>query len=148
MPHQTEAGQLSIKSLPAKPRQARFVDEYLLDLNATQAAIRAGYSAKTAQEQGSRLLSNVIVQDAVAEAMAARSERTQVTAGRVVQELAKIAFADMADYRTLQIKDHDKIDALNSLGKHLGMFIERKEVAMPGEITFRIGHGYVDKIAD
>ena len=55
-----------IKKLTDKQR--RFVEEYLIDLNATQGAIRAGYSKKTAQEQSSRLLSNVMVQDAIAQA--------------------------------------------------------------------------------
>lgn len=77
------------------PKQERFVEEYLIDLNATQAAIRAGYSKKTAQEQSSRLLSNVMVQDAVSEAKKERSARTQIEADRVVQELAKIGFADI-----------------------------------------------------
>ena len=48
------------------PKQQRFVTEYLIDLNATQAAIRAGYSRKTAQQQGSRLLTNVVVKRAIA----------------------------------------------------------------------------------
>ena len=56
-------------------KQQRFVDEYLIDLNATQAAIRAGYSAKTAQEQGSQNLSKLMVQQAIAEQMADRSRR-------------------------------------------------------------------------
>ena len=80
------------------PRQAAFVQEYLIDLNATQAAIRAGYSAKTAEVQGPRLLGNVRVQDALHAAMAARSERTGVTQDQVVRELAQIAFSDMSDY--------------------------------------------------
>ena len=80
------------------PRQQRFVEEYLVDLNATQAAIRAGYSRKTAQEQSSRLLSNVMVAAAVATAQAKRSERTEVTQDRVLTELAKLGFANMADY--------------------------------------------------
>lgn len=76
-------------------KQKRFVEEYLVDLNATQAAVRAGYSAKTAQEQSSRLLSNVMVQQAIREAQEARSQRTEITADRVLQELAKIGFADI-----------------------------------------------------
>ena len=80
------------------PRQQRFVEEYLVDLNATRAAIRAGYSRKTAQEQSSRLLSNVMVAAAVATAQAKRSERTEITQDRVLTELAKIGFANMADY--------------------------------------------------
>ena len=83
---------------PAVPllneRQARFVAEYLLDLNATQAAIRAGYSAATASQIGARLLANVKVAAAIAEAQAARSRRTEVTADRVVLELARVAFGD------------------------------------------------------
>src|SRR3954447_7585295 len=75
-------------------RQARFVAEYLLDLNATQAAIRAGYSAATANQIGARLLANVKVAAAIAEAQAARSRRTEVTADRVVLELARVAFGD------------------------------------------------------
>lgn len=78
-------------------KQQRFVDEYLIDLNATQAAIRAGYSVKTADVQGSRLLANVKVQQAVSEAMAERSKRTGVNQDRIVLELAKIAFVNMTD---------------------------------------------------
>ena len=78
-------------------KQRRFVDEYLIDLNATQAAIRAGYSAKTADQQGSRLLANVKVKQAVAEKQAQRSKRTGVNQDRVVLELAKVAFAKMTD---------------------------------------------------
>ena len=78
-------------------QRQRFVDEYLIDLNGTQAAIRAGYSAKTAQEQSSRLLSNVMVQQAIAERMAERSRRTGVNQDRVVLELAKIAFVNIGD---------------------------------------------------
>jgi phage terminase small subunit len=78
-------------------KQRRFVDEYLIDLNATQAAIRAGYSAKTADVQGSRMLGNVKVQQAIAEQMAERSKRTGINQDRVVLELAKLAFVKMTD---------------------------------------------------
>lgn len=78
-------------------KQRMFVEEYLIDLNATQAAIRAGYSAKTADQQGSRMLANVKVQQAIAERMAERSKRTGVNQDRVVLELAKVAFAKMTD---------------------------------------------------
>lgn len=78
-------------------KQRLFVEEYLIDLNATQAAIRAGYSAKTADVQGSRMLGNVKVQQAIAEAMAKRSKRTGVNQDRVVLELAKLAFVKMTD---------------------------------------------------
>ena len=86
-------------------QRQRFVDEYLIDLNGTQAAIRAGYSVKTAQEQASRLLSNVMVQQAIAKRMAERSKRTGINQDRVVLELAKIAFVKMTDI----VDDHGRI---------------------------------------
>jgi len=76
-------------------KQSRFVAEYLIDLNATQAATRAGYSVKTANEQGARLLANVSVRSAVDLAMRARERRTEITQDRVLQELARIAFFDL-----------------------------------------------------
>ena len=144
------------------PKQSRFVEEYLLDLNGKQAAIRAGYSPKTAEVQGSRLLRNAKVQKALEAAVQARSRRTEVTADRVVAEFAKLAFADMRDYwpkmgetvdlhrldqdrtaaigeitidevvdaggtlhRRTRLKLHDKKGALDSLARHLGMFVDR-----------------------
>lgn len=76
-------------------RQRRFVDEYLIDLNATKAATRAGYSARTANEQGARLLAKVSVRSAVEAAMQAREKRTHITQDRVLQELARLAFSDI-----------------------------------------------------
>lgn len=78
-------------------KQQRFVEEYLIDLNATQAAIRAGYSVKTAKEQGSQNLTKLNIQQAISEHMAERSKRTGVNQDRVVLELAKIAFVKMTD---------------------------------------------------
>ncbi len=72
-------------------KQQCFIDEYLIDLNATQAAVRAGYSVKTAQEQSARLLSKVMVQQAISEAMAERSRRTGINQDRILIELARIA---------------------------------------------------------
>jgi phage terminase small subunit len=77
------------------PKQQRFADEYLIDLNATQAAIRAGYSGKTAEQQGYQLLQNTSVAAAIAEAQAKRAARTEITADRVLNELAKIGFSDI-----------------------------------------------------
>jgi len=76
-------------------KQEMFVREYLVDLNATQAAIRAGFSAKTAEQQGHQLLKKTSVADAIQKAMDERSARTEITADRVLQELAKIGFADI-----------------------------------------------------
>ena len=94
------------------PKQARFCEEYLVDLNATQAAIRAGYSAKTAGSQGERLLKKVEVQIALAEAQQARSKRTEITADNVLAEIAKVAFADVrkifdSDGSLIRISDLD-----------------------------------------
>ncbi len=78
-------------------KQRRFVDEYLIDLNATQAAIRAGYSVKTAKDIGCQNLAKLNIQQAVSEQMAERSKRTGVNQDRIVLELAKIAFVNAAD---------------------------------------------------
>jgi phage terminase small subunit len=79
------------------PKQARFVSEYLIDLNATQAAIRAGYSEKTANEQGARLLANVSVASAIENAKQQREQATQIDANWVLKRLADEAEADVGD---------------------------------------------------
>ena len=76
------------------PMQSVFVQEYLIDLNATQAAIRAGYSAKTAEQQGYQLLQKPSVQAAIAERRKEREQRTAVTADRVLLEAARLALFD------------------------------------------------------
>lgn len=77
-------------------RQSAFVEAYLVSMNATQAAKEAGYSAKTAYSAGERLLRNVEVVAAIDAARAERSERTMIGADRVLRELARIAFLDIA----------------------------------------------------
>lgn len=77
------------------PKQQRFVDEYLIDLNATQAAIRSGYSAKTAASIGDENLRKPVIAAALQEAMQKRADRTEITQDRVLRELAKIGFADI-----------------------------------------------------
>ena len=76
-------------------KQQRFVQEYLVDLNATQAALRAGYSAKTAYSSGPRLLGHVGVQAAITAGRQALEARTGITQERVLAELAKIGFSDI-----------------------------------------------------
>ena len=78
--------------------QALFVAEYLKDLNATKAAIRAGYSENRASEIGYQLLQKTTVSKAIADAMARRIKRTEVTQDRVVQEYARLAFSNMRDF--------------------------------------------------
>lgn len=88
-------------------KQNRFVEEYLIDLNATQAAIRAGYSPDTANEQGSQNLAKLSIKNEIDKAMAERSKRTGINQDRVLQELAKIGFAkitDVVDPETAKIK--------------------------------------------
>lgn len=79
-------------------KQQRFVEEYLIDLNATQAATRAGYSAKTAEQQGHRLLRNARVQAEIAVGQEKLSERAGITQERVLAELGLIGFSNMSDY--------------------------------------------------
>lgn len=78
-------------------KQRRFVEEYLIDLNATQAAIRAGYSVKTAAVIGAENLIKPNISNEISKAMAERSKRTGVTADRVIEELAKIGFINISD---------------------------------------------------
>lgn len=77
-------------------KQKRFVDEYLIDLNATQAAIRAGYSPNTADKIGSELLGKTRVSNEIKAAMAERSRRTGINQDRILMELAKIALVNPA----------------------------------------------------
>lgn len=78
-------------------KQQKFIEEYLIDLNATQAAIRAGYSVQTAKEIGSENLTKPNIQNAIAKAMAERSKRIGINQDRVVLELARIAFVKITD---------------------------------------------------
>ncbi len=89
------------------PKQQRFVEEYLIDLNATQAAIRAGYSPKTATAIASENLAKPNISAAIACAMAERSKRTGITQDRVLEELAKVAFIKLTDI----VDDTGKIKA-------------------------------------
>ena len=102
------------------PKQKRFVEEYLIDLNATQAAIRAGYSKKTANPQGARLLANVSIKAALKEAQEARSERTEITADDVIKGLL-----DEARFMDEGTSHSARIAAWAHLGRHLGMFKDK-----------------------
>ncbi len=80
--------------MPLTAKQQRFVAEYLVDLNATQAAIRCGYAAKTARQQGSRLLSHVDIEAAISTAKAQQLDSAEISAVRVLQEYGRLAFVD------------------------------------------------------
>ena len=105
--------------------------EYLIDLNATQAAIRAGYSEKTAAEQASRLLTNVKIAAAIAEAQAKRSQRTGITQDRVLAELAKIGFFDL---RKTFTQGGALIDPLSWDDETAGAIAALEVVSRPGEL--------------
>ena len=105
------------------PKQQRFVEEYLIDLNATQAAIRAGYSEKTAKEIGSENLTKPNIAKAITEAQEKLSNKAQVTVEMVVQGLLNEA-KDLSEGSTQSAR----VSAWAHLGKHLGMFVEQKKV--------------------
>ena len=105
------------------PKQQRFVEEYLIDLNATQSAIRAGYSEKTAEQQGYQLLQKTSVLKAIEEAKNQVSKRTELTVDMVVNGLLKEA-QDYAEGSTQSAR----VSAWAHLGKHLGMFKDKVEM--------------------
>ena len=104
------------------PKQQRFVEEYLIDLNATQAAIRAGYSEKTAAAIGAENLIKPNIAKAIQEAQESLSNKTQLTVDMVVNGLLKEA-QDYAEGSTQSAR----VSAWAHLGKHLGMFKDKIE---------------------
>jgi phage terminase small subunit len=129
-------------------KQERFVQEYLIDLNATQAATRAGYSARTANEQGSRLLANVSVRSAIEDAKAKRAERTEITQDYVLTTIQETIercrqAAPVLDKQGKPVMvENDAGDVVPAytfepmavlkgselLGKHLKLFTEKMEL--------------------
>jgi phage terminase small subunit len=146
-------------------KQRRFVDEYMIDLDAKKAAVRAGYAKKSAQQSGSRLLRLPAVKSALDAAMEDRSRRTRIIQDQVIEELAAIAFCDPAEIATtafrgpadiarlperarrliaawgydarghFMVKLHPKLPALEALARHLGLFVDRKRVDMTARLT-------------
>lgn len=108
------------------PKRARFVTEYLKDANATQAAIRAGYSKKTAGSQGHDLLK----EPEISEAIGKRTEKAAMSADEVLQGLAEIA----RDGK----KDSDKVSALGLLGKHHKLFTDKTELSGSVRVSIAI----------
>lgn len=159
--------------------QKKFIKEYLIDLNITAAALRAGYSEKTAYSIGQETFNKPHIQAAIQKEMNKRARRTEITADKVLEEYAKLGFSDITDYLqvvterilvghdketgepisdisqfvlmkdtkdippeklaaisevkqhkdgSISFKLHDKRGALDSIAKHLGMFVEKKEI--------------------
>ena len=120
------------------PRSIDFVDEYLVDLNATQAAIRAGYSEKTAYSIGQRLLKNVEVQKMIANRMEERSKRTEITQDRVLTDIELIkqdAMRKASDKNgnEAMINHTSALKACELQGRHLQMWNDK--VALTIETT-------------
>lgn len=144
------------------PRQAAFVREYLVDLNATQAAIRAGYSEKTARSQGARLLADANIRQAVTEAQEKRSERTEITADYVLSNLKEVVERCMQRApvmvrgpggKWVQATDEEgrhvwRFDArgansaLDLLGKHLKLWTDKVEHS--GAVTIQVVNPYAE----
>lgn len=168
------------------PRKQRFCTEFIVDLNGTEAAVRAGYSRKSAHVQASRLLDDPKVKARIAELQAELAKRTGITVEKVLAEYSKLAFSNMADYiqvrengiafldlskltrdqaaaishfdvdedtvlgdedeeneerqavvtRKVKIKLADKKGALDSIAKHLGMFLDRESSPDKGAAKF------------
>lgn len=147
-------------------KQQRFVDEYLIDLNATQAAIRAGYSEKTAQQMGSENLSKLVIQEAIEKAQAERSERTEVTQDYVIKTIvetiercsqAKQVYDKSGEPVMTETPDGGlapayRYDATNvlkgaeMLGRHLGMFTDKVEVS--GGLAIETISDLMDELSD
>jgi phage terminase small subunit len=159
------------KGLTAK--QKRFVLEYLLDMNGTAAAVRAGFSPRTAKEIACQLLGKPHVQHELSKRMTDVAQGLEMRIDDVVREYCKIARANITDFlsfgpdgvdlkpssertpdelaaiaevrmfatgdgkKSVALKLHSKTDALNALGKHLGMFVERHDVRVEGRADVR-----------
>lgn len=120
-------------------KEFRFVEEFLVDLNATHAAIRAGYSEKTAKEIGYELLRKPDVQAAITAAMSARSQRTRVTQDRVLTAISDMAYFDIADAFTEDgaLREvHELSPALRSA--IAGIEIEEIRLGKDGPVVGRI----------
>lgn len=121
------------------PKQERFVQEYLVDLNSTAAARRAGYSTKTADRIGPELLGKTCVSQAIQEAIKQREKRTEVTQDYVIEKLKQIADKEASDAQESDLRFSNKLKALELLGKHVGAFEPKQdETASNGEVRIII----------
>lgn len=147
------------------PKQERFVEEYLIDLNATQAAIRAGYSPKTAEVLGSRLVKKSLVAKAIELAKRERAARSKIDAEFVLQRLAEIASADKTEIydkngkvlnpkkwpvhlrrmlkgiKTTGYEFVDQLKALELLGRHIKVGAFEERISSTSEVTINVKYG-------
>lgn len=124
------------KSLTAK--QEMFCKEYMIDSNATQAAIRAGYSQRTANEQGARLLVNVSIQDRLSVLREKKSEELDFSFNRIATELAKVAFGDVKNL----FNDNGRLIDINELNSEVSSSI--KSVTVQQEKVTTMGEVFVE----
>lgn len=113
-------------------KQKRFCEEYLIDLNATQSYLRAGYKAKSneiARVESHKLLTKPNIQQYIEELRAEQSKRTEITADRVLEELGSVAFN-----KDIVCIGRDKVKALELIGQHIGMFTEKVSITKEEEI--------------
>lgn len=113
-------------------KQKRFCEEYLIDLNATQSYLRAGYKAKSneiARVESHKLLTKPNIQQYIEELREEQSKRTEITADKVLEELGSVAFN-----RDIECIGRDKVKALELIGQHLGMFTEKVAITKEEEI--------------
>lgn len=105
-------------------KQKRFCEEYVIDLNATQAAIRAGYSPRTARSQGQRLLTNVDIQNYISKLQKDIQERNKITVDECVSILAKIARHDIADF----YEEDGSLKSIHNISPHARLAISELSV--------------------
>lgn len=126
------------------PKQLMFVKEYLVDLNGTQAAIRAGYSPKTANEQAARLLANVSIKRTVQAEMDKRAQRVETKADSVLAELSRIGYADIRPLFKDDGTIKDPKDWPDDLARAVASFeVQETFEMLDGQ---RIWTGYLKKI--
>jgi len=148
-------------------RQQRFIDEYIIDLNATQAAIRAGYSERTAYSQGQRLLKNVEIKSAIDKRMKEKTDELIMKQDEILVRLSEQARREAVDHQVVVVEkpsfdengnflgvekkpevvevptqNKDAIKALELLGKRYMMWTDKQQVDVVGAVQF------VDDISD
>lgn len=124
---------------PLTPKQQRFVSEYLVDLNATQAAIRAGYSSKRADQAGYQLLRNSGVAAAVSAGKAKQLGTAELSAARVLEEMRRIAFVDMRSF----FDEGGNLKPIHELTEEQGSALAALEVIIKNA---QAGDGHTDMI--
>ena len=113
-----------------KPKQEMFCKEYIIDLNGTQAAIRAGYSHKTARQIATEMLSKLYIQEYVQSLMDSRSKKVEITAENILLDIL-----DTREAAKEQDKLSERLKCNELLGKHLKMFTDRLDVSSKQEIS-------------